>query len=115
MSRQKIKLLVKREPNPKYQTAAEDNCLCLSRAALYNDTVEWLQAFVKFFPAACASAKQVAIETPEKAQLPIPSWLLCKTCIWYGLQGLISVEYLLRVGQAHNILAKICELIIGQS
>ncbi|KAK0431344.1 hypothetical protein EV421DRAFT_1743180 [Armillaria borealis] len=36
-----IELLEKREPDLKYQTAAEDNCLCLSRAALYDDTVEY--------------------------------------------------------------------------
>ncbi|SJL02882.1 uncharacterized protein ARMOST_06223 [Armillaria ostoyae] len=35
-----IELLEKREPDSKYRTAAEDNHLCLSQAALYNDTIE---------------------------------------------------------------------------
>ncbi|KAK0437472.1 hypothetical protein EV421DRAFT_1907212 [Armillaria borealis] len=77
--------------------------------------MEWLQVFVKFFPASHASTEQVSIETPEKAKLPIPSRIPCKTCIQYGLEGLVDIEYSLRVGQAHDILAEIHELIIGQS
>ncbi len=110
-----IELLEKREPDPKYRTTAEDNRLRLSRAALYDDTVEWLQVFMKFFPAAHPSVGQVDIQSPEKARLPLPSQLPHKTCIRYGMEGLISVEYTLRIGQAHDILAEIRELIIGQS
>ncbi len=113
--RLRIDLLEKREPDPKYQTAADDNRLRLSWVALYDDTVEWLQVFMKFFPAAHPSVGQVDIQTPEKAHLPLPSRLLQKTCIRYGMEGLISVKYSLQVGQAHDILAEIWELIIRQS
>ncbi len=57
----------------------------------------------------------IDVTHPENAKLPLPSQLTPNQRMRYGVDGLISIEYSLRVGQAHDILAEIRELIIGQS
>lgn len=113
--RQCILLLEKREPDPKYRSEYMTNQLNNRRRSLYDDTVKWLNVFIQFFPLACRATKPVQSECPEKAMLPIPSHLTSNQRIHFGMDGLVSIEKSLREGQAHDILAEVRELIIGQS
>ncbi|KAK0217813.1 hypothetical protein IW262DRAFT_1463135 [Armillaria fumosa] len=112
---QHLVLLEKREPDAKYQTEPKERRLQSTRVALYNDTIEWLKVIVEFFPALHCHTGPVDTDHPEKAKLPILSCLTSNQWVQCGLGDLVSIEYLLRVGQAHDILAEIRELIIGQS
>ncbi|KAK0473337.1 hypothetical protein IW261DRAFT_1569751 [Armillaria novae-zelandiae] len=111
----RLTLLEKRESDPKYRTEAEEQCIQATRTNLSNDTVEWLHLLAQFFPSTCASIPSVDVEHPEKCRLPLPSCLPKSTCIRYGMEALFDIEYSLHVGQAHDILAEIRELIIAQS
>ncbi|KAK0492696.1 hypothetical protein EDD18DRAFT_1357533 [Armillaria luteobubalina] len=89
-------LLEKREHDPKYRSETEEAQLQATRRALYHDTLEWLKVIVHFFPGVHAVAGSVDAQHPETAKLPILSRLTPNQ-------------------RAHDILAKIRELIIGQS
>ncbi|KAK0492860.1 hypothetical protein EDD18DRAFT_1108471 [Armillaria luteobubalina] len=113
--REGITEVIMEEHDPKYQSETEEAQLQATQRALYHNTLEWLRVIVHFFPGVHAVAGSVDAQHPETAKLPIPSQLTANQHVRYGVDGLISIKYSLRVGQAHDILAKIHELIIGQS
>ncbi|KAF8999741.1 hypothetical protein BDZ89DRAFT_1147542 [Hymenopellis radicata] len=82
------------------------------REVLYDNIITWLECVVAVIPLLKVELKDVSVEEPEKAFLPLPSRLDDAKCQLYHMGYSKSIEYDIRVVQAHLQLNEVREAVL---